>query len=67
MRNIYEDREGVLWLGTLNRGLLKLDRERKQFIRYSTDPANPNSLPHDAVLTLFEDAEGMMWVGTETA
>ena len=48
--DLYEDRDGVLWLGTLDRGLLKLDRERKQFIRYSTDPANPNSLPHDAVL-----------------
>ena len=36
--NIYEDREGVLWLGTLDRGLLKLDRDRKQFIRYSADP-----------------------------
>ena len=30
---IYEDRDGVLWLGTLDSGLLKLDRERKQVIQ----------------------------------
>ena len=32
--------------------MLKLDRERKQFVRYSADPANPHSLPHDIVHTI---------------
>ena len=40
VRAIHEARDGALWLGTIN-GLLVLDRERKQFVRYLKNPANP--------------------------
>ena len=63
--SIYEDRDGVLWLGTVESGLLKLDSERKKFIRYAREPGNPNGLPDNLVSTVFEDAEGVLWVGTE--
>jgi two-component system sensor histidine kinase ChiS len=65
VRAIQEDRDGVLWLGTVS-GLLALDRERKQFVRYNRNPANPHSLHNDDVLALFQDAEGNMWVGTQS-
>ena len=61
VRAIHEDRDGVLWLGTVS-GLLALDRERKQFVRYLKNPANPHSLYNDDIACLFEDAEGNMWV-----
>src|SRR4029077_13013775 len=61
---IHEDGDGVLWLSTVDSGLLKLDRERAKFVRYIRDPGNPNSLPDNYVLSLFEDKEGVMWVGT---
>ena len=54
---VYEDGDGVLWLGTRGGGLLKLNRERNQAIRYRRDPANPNSLHNDVVQTVFEDAK----------
>ena len=54
----------MLWLSTVDTGLLKLDRERTKFIRYTRDPGNPNSLPDNFVRTLFEDGEGMLWAGT---
>jgi signal transduction histidine kinase/ligand-binding sensor domain-containing protein/CheY-like chemotaxis protein len=65
VRALREDRDGVLWLGTVS-GLLALDRDRKQFVRYMKNPANPHSLHNDDVLTLFEDAEGSIWVGTQS-
>ena len=64
--SIYEDRDGVLWFGTVDSGLHKLDRERKRFSRYTKEPDNPNSLPDNQVSTLFEDAEGVLWVGTSS-
>ena len=64
VQELYVDRDGVLWLGTMDRGLLKLDRERMRLVGYRRDPTDLNTLPHDTVLTLFEDAEGVMWVGT---
>jgi signal transduction histidine kinase/ligand-binding sensor domain-containing protein/CheY-like chemotaxis protein len=65
VRAIHEYRDGALLLGTMN-GLLTLDRERKQFVRYLKDPANPHSLHDDDILSLFEDAEGNIWVGTQS-
>ncbi len=63
---LFEGEDDALWLCTVDRGLLKLDRERKTFIRYTNEPGNPNSLPNDTVYTLLEDAEGEMWVGTQS-
>jgi signal transduction histidine kinase/CheY-like chemotaxis protein/ligand-binding sensor domain-containing protein len=63
---IFEDGDGALWLGTVDRGLLQLDPERKTFTRYAHESGNPNSLPHDTVNSLFEDREGVMWVGTQS-
>jgi signal transduction histidine kinase/ligand-binding sensor domain-containing protein/CheY-like chemotaxis protein len=65
VRAIREDRDGVLWVGTV-RGLLALDRERKQFVRYTKNPLNSHSLHNDDILSLFEDAEGNIWVGTQS-
>ena len=45
---IYEDLDGNLWLGTGSSGLLKLDRDRRQFVRYRSNPHDPESLgSHD--------------------
>ncbi len=67
---IYEDRSGVLWVGTAG-GLHKLVSSRAPaappvFVRYQHDPRNPHSLSHDEVSCIFEDsaAHGMLWVGT---
>ena len=65
VRAILEARDGALWLGTM-KGLLVLDRERKQFVRYLKDPANSHSLHDDDILSLFEDSEGNIWVGTQS-
>jgi signal transduction histidine kinase/ligand-binding sensor domain-containing protein/DNA-binding response OmpR family regulator len=65
VRAIQEDRDGVLWLGSQN-GLIALDHERKQFVRYIKNPGNPHSLQDDDILSLFEDAEGNIWVGTQS-
>ena len=63
---IYEDADGILWLGTYGGGILKLNRERTQFTRYRHNAADPSSLTNDTVNDLFEDREGTMWVGTAT-
>jgi signal transduction histidine kinase/ligand-binding sensor domain-containing protein/CheY-like chemotaxis protein len=64
VNRIFEDRDGALWVCTVDRGLLKLDRERKTFTRYSNHPGDPNSLPNDSVQSMLEDAEGELWAGT---
>ena len=61
---INEGRDGVLWLGTNGRGLLKLDHDRKRLVRFHNHPSDPESLSMDEVLALFQDKEGNFWIGT---
>jgi len=64
VRTMYEDGDGNLWLGTIRAGLYKLDRERKQLVRYRNAPTDSASLASDEIASLFEDREGGVWVGT---
>jgi len=71
VRVIYEDSEGVMWIGTDN-GLNKLNLESSEqsgeitysFRRYRHNPRNPNSLSHNAIYAIYEDDTGDFWVGT---
>jgi len=64
--SIYEDVDGTLWLGTGSSGLLKLDRDRRKFVRYPNKPRDPESFGAGIVLALLEDREGSIWAGTRS-
>jgi len=65
---LYEDRAGILWVGTWTGGLNALDRqaddEHARFNRYQYDPEDPQSLGKGIVWAIHEDPEGVLWVGT---
>ncbi len=61
---ITEDREGTLWISTWGGGLNAFDRELGQFTHYQHDPADPQSLSHNQVISVLEDRAGELWVGT---
>jgi ligand-binding sensor domain-containing protein/signal transduction histidine kinase len=63
IRAVLEDRNDTLWLATQSAGLLKFDREHRRFIRYRNNPADPESLPQDSVISLYSDREGNIWAG----
>jgi signal transduction histidine kinase/ligand-binding sensor domain-containing protein len=67
------DRAGILWAGTIYGGINLWGEVEDRFTHHRHDPANPNSLSHDQVLSIFEDpaegaspelAEGAVWIGT---
>ena len=63
--SIYEDRSGVLWIGTGGGGLNKFNKETEKFFHYKNIPNNPNSLINNSVRTINEDDSGMLWIGTD--
>ena len=72
VRSLYEDHQGVLWIGTgfpflplKGGGLNRFDRKTGTFTRYMHDPNNPHSLINDKIRAIFEDSKGIFWVGTQ--
>ena len=70
VRSIYEDRSGVLWIGTLGGGLSKYNRTADQFTLYQRSPtlpadvSDPHSLSDNIVWSIYEDRSGLLWIGT---
>jgi signal transduction histidine kinase/ligand-binding sensor domain-containing protein len=63
MRQVYEDRDGTLWVGSEG-GLLKFDRQTETFTPYEHDPSDPQSLSHNDVRSIYEDRSRRLWVAT---
>ena len=61
--SMYQDRGGVLWVGTEKGGLNILNFQQKQFGRYMHRPGDPNSLSPGMVTAIYQDSEGILWVG----
>jgi len=55
---LLRDRDGGLWIGTVERGLIHVHNGRTDVFTQS------NGLSGDVVLSLFEDHEGDIWVAT---
>ena len=55
---LYEGRNGMLWVGTWDRGLYRYDKRIKQW--YELPPFNTQ---HSAQC-VYEDLDGTLWVGT---
>jgi ligand-binding sensor domain-containing protein/serine phosphatase RsbU (regulator of sigma subunit) len=64
LRSIYEDRSGILWLGSDDGGLCRFDPDTETFITYLHCPGDPNSLSNNSVRAVLEDSKGVYWIGT---
>lgn len=65
---VFEDSQGVLWIGTNRGGLEKILRDDQnnpvKFIKIVNEPNNTSSLSNNNVFTIHEDIYGNIWVGT---
>lgn len=62
---VYEDRDGVLWIGTFEGGLNRYDPRSGHIDRFRHDPADPASLAANTVRAILEDRQGTLWLGTQ--
>jgi PAS domain S-box-containing protein len=61
--SVYQDRSGVLWVGTENTGLNLLNFRQEQFVRYRHRPSAPKSISPGRVKAIYEDSDGVLWIG----
>jgi ligand-binding sensor domain-containing protein/signal transduction histidine kinase len=62
--SIFEDRSGVLWIGSDWNGISKYDQNQSKFAHYEADPDDENALHGNTVLALFRDDKKNLWIGT---
>lgn len=63
IRDICEDNEGYLWIGT-TKGLDRLTVETTTFKHYDPDEYGFQRLSNRSVWALYKDKQGTIWVGT---
>jgi len=62
---IFQDSDGVYWLGNfVNGGLTKIDPNKKEVVNYKYDSQNPDSIIDNSIRAITEDGLGNIWVGT---
>ncbi|MFC2084887.1 two-component regulator propeller domain-containing protein [Bacteroidota bacterium] len=62
--NLYKNRKGRLWIGTIAGGLKLFDPVSGEITHFKHDPDNPASLSNNTVSSICEDDSGNIWVGT---
>ncbi|SHJ04492.1 hybrid sensor histidine kinase/response regulator transcription factor [Pseudozobellia thermophila] len=60
---IYEDRNGILWIGSYDKGVSKLDPSKYSFGHYYYQPDNKEGLSEKIVQSVLEDEKGRIWLG----
>ncbi len=61
IREMLEDKDGDIWVGTHGGGIARYNPDSQRFTIYN----NTNSgLPNNKIQTLWEDPEGNIWMGT---
>lgn len=65
IKTIFEDKVGVIWIGTESDGLYKL-KSLSNIDHYSYDANRSTSLRSNKINSIFEDAFGIIWIGTQS-
>lgn len=64
IRSVFEDRNGIVWVGTNSGGLNRYDPLTREFNSFQHDPADPTSLSDNTIYSISEGPRGQLWVAT---
>jgi len=63
MESLFTGRNGLLWIGTADTGLLSMDIRKRNHLTYIRRSGS-NGLPSGSAQAVFEDSLGYLWVGS---
>jgi signal transduction histidine kinase/ligand-binding sensor domain-containing protein/DNA-binding response OmpR family regulator len=63
VKKYFEDKSGLLWIGSGGGGLFCYDRLNKKITHYISETTK-NSLSSNTVFAIYEDKKGNLWIGT---
>lgn len=67
VQTIYSTKNGTVWIGTRDAGILKYNHLANRFQLYKAERGNKNSLKDKNIWSVLKDKKGMVWVGTDEA
>ncbi|PCK07691.1 MAG: hypothetical protein COA42_13025 [Alteromonadaceae bacterium] len=63
LSSLYQDHQGILWIGTRGSGLYSFDPKHQLYHHYP--PGTPNGLSDKTVWSIIEDRQMRLWIGTD--
>jgi signal transduction histidine kinase/ligand-binding sensor domain-containing protein/CheY-like chemotaxis protein len=63
---IFEDRFGIIWIGTSTSGLFLYNTQTDELERYTHNSADPYSISGNLIRAIYEDKSGDIWIGTKS-
>lgn len=66
VHSILEDRDGNLWLGIFQKGLVFLPKVQNKFDYYGYRSLDKNTIGSGCITAIFTDHTGVTWIGTDT-
>ncbi len=66
VESILIDKNGILWIGSLGKGITKFDPTQNTFKRFEAKRDHPNGLIDGIINTIIEGENGLIWIGTNT-
>ncbi len=63
VKTIYQTKNGIIWIGTWNNGLVKFDEKTNKFTYLGWDNTNPEALASPYVWSIMEDDKNLLWIG----
>ena len=64
IRTVHADSSNIIWLGTTDSGLIKLQRSPFKLDVFTHNPENPQSIVHNGITDIIRDHQGTLWVST---
>ena len=64
IQKIMQTRDGKIWMGTFNNGLLKFDLKTEKVKQYTHNENDENSLSFNDVRDIIEDENNNLWIST---
>lgn len=61
---LFFDSKGLLWIGTLNKGLFIWDKLHQNLENYRNELNNDKSISSDYIVDIFEDRSNIVWIST---
>lgn len=66
INSMVADKGSIIWIGTVSKGLIKLNTVTGETVSFRHDPRDPHSISSDNVKSVALNTDGTLWVGTRS-